>query len=154
MEGSPHPRRQPTAGLPRQRLESRRATGERPDRLIIGEVRGGEAFDLIQSLGSGHSGSLTTVHADSPTLALSPLHSLAMMSGVAVSSAVLRRQVSEVIGTVVQLARFSDGSRRVIQIDQLNPSDESSWQLRPVFVHDLSGDSQGRLQRVSRVETS
>ena len=105
----------------------------RPDRIIIGEVRGPEAFDLVQALSSGHAGSLCTIHADSPQLALTRLEGLAMASGVPTPAAVLRSQISQVIHYVLQISRQPDGSRKVIRIDRLEESRGDQWLLQPVF---------------------
>jgi len=90
----------------------------RPDRIVVGEVRRGEALDLIQSMISGHSGALTTVHASTPRDAAIRLETLSMMSDVSLPVHVARMQVSSAIQLVVQLARFSDGSRRLTSISE------------------------------------
>lgn len=106
----------------------------RPDRIIIGEVRGPEAFDLVQALGSGHAGSLCTVHADSPLLAMARLHALAMMSNVPVPSALLQRQIAEVIHFVVQVQRLPSGQRVVSEIAKPSLGDDGSWSATPIFM--------------------
>ncbi len=90
----------------------------RPDRIIVGEVRRGEALDLIQSMLSGHDGALTTVHASNPLLALVRLETLCLMSDVALPVYVARAQVAHAIQVVVQIARMQDGSRRVTGISE------------------------------------
>lgn len=94
----------------------RNALRMRPDRIIVGECRGGEALDMLQAMNTGHEGSLTTVHANSPEDALSRLETLASMSDVEVPFHAIRDQVNSAIDIVVQLSRFSDGSRRVVEI--------------------------------------
>ncbi|MEM9586231.1 MAG: ATPase, T2SS/T4P/T4SS family [Planctomycetota bacterium] len=90
----------------------------RPDRILVGEVRRGEALDLIQSMISGHRGSLTTVHASTPRDALIRLETLSLMGGVQMPPYVARTQVASAIDVIVQIARLPDGSRKVIQIDR------------------------------------
>jgi pilus assembly protein CpaF len=132
----------------------RSALRMRPDRLIIGEVRGGEAFDLIQALGSGHSGSLTTVHAESPLLALSRIHGLALQSGVPVPPESLRRQISEVVSAVVQVSRTVRGARRVTRIEIVEPSDGTTWGLRPLFALRQSNEHVVSMRRLGEGESS
>jgi pilus assembly protein CpaF len=96
----------------------------RPDRVIVGECRGGEALDMIQAMTSGHAGSMTTLHADSPMDALNRLETMAMMSNVAMPLSALRAQVASAIHVIVQMMRFHDGSRRVVEIAQVLALDE------------------------------
>lgn len=97
----------------------------RPDRIIVGEVRGGEALDLIQALTSGHGGSMSTMHADTPLDALNRIETMALMSDVAIPLNALRTQVASSIDLIVQMARFHDSSRRVVQISEVLPVDEN-----------------------------
>lgn len=98
----------------------------RPDRIIVGEVRGGEALDMIQAMLSGHSGSLTTVHAAQPRDAMVRLETLSLMSDVDIPMTVARTQVASAIDLVVQLTRFSsDGSRRISKVTEVEPIDET-----------------------------
>ncbi len=97
----------------------------RPDRIIVGEVRGGEALDLIQALTSGHGGSMSTMHADTPLDALNRLETMALMSDVAIPLNALRTQVASSIDIIVQMARFHDATRRVVQISEIQPVDEN-----------------------------
>ena len=106
----------------------------RPDRVIVGECRGGEALDMIQAMTSGHAGSMTTLHADSPMDALNRLETMAMMSNVAMPLAALRAQVASAIHVIVQMMRFADGSRRVVEIAQVLPLDEhGQYQVEALF---------------------
>lgn len=91
----------------------------RPDRIVIGEIRGGEALDLIQAMTSGHRGCLTTVHATLPFDTLSRLETMALMSDVAVPLSVLRAQIASAIDTIIQLSRGSDGLRRVTHVTEV-----------------------------------
>ncbi len=120
----------------------------RPDRIVVGEVRGGEALDMIQAMLSGHTGSLTTVHANSTRDSLIRLETLSLMSDVALPVYVARAQVAAAIQVVVQLSRFSeDGSRRVTRITEvLGLGAEQQYLSRDLFVLRMHGrDAQGRL---------
>jgi pilus assembly protein CpaF len=120
----------------------------RPDRILVGEVRGGEALDMVQSMLSGHAGSLTTVHATSPRDALTRLETLSLMSDVELPVYVARAQVASAIQLVVQLSRFSeDGSRKVTRIAEVLGLDQSNqYQTRDLFVTRLQGRAaNGRL---------
>jgi pilus assembly protein CpaF len=119
----------------------------RPDRVIVGEVRGGEALDMIQSMLSGHAGSLTTVHASTPRDALVRLETLSLMSDVELPVYVARAQVASAIHVIVQLARFSeDGSRRITRIAEATGLDNDKYTLHDVFRLRMSGiDASGRL---------
>ncbi|MDP7275322.1 MAG: ATPase, T2SS/T4P/T4SS family [Planctomycetaceae bacterium] len=120
----------------------------RPDRILVGEVRGGEALDMVQSMISGHSGSLTTVHATSPRDALVRLETLSLMSDVDLPVYVARAQVASAIHLIVQLSRFSeDGSRKVTRITEVHGLDDTNrYQAQDLFVNRLTGrDEQGML---------
>jgi len=107
----------------------------RPDRVIVGECRGGEALDMIQAMTSGHAGSMTTLHADSPPDALHRLETMALMSNVEIPLSALRAQVASAIHVIIQMMRFVDGSRRVVQIAQVLPLDEHGrYQVEDLFI--------------------
>jgi pilus assembly protein CpaF len=97
----------------------RNALRMRPDRIIVGEVRGGEALDMLAAMGSGHDGSLSTVHAGSPEEALRRVETLALMGGVALPHGAIREQVAEAIDLVVHQARLRDGTRRVVSVAEV-----------------------------------
>jgi pilus assembly protein CpaF len=120
----------------------------RPDRIIVGEVRGGEALDMVQAMLSGHSGSLSTVHANSARDAVIRLETLSLMSDVALPVYVARAQVASAIDLIVQLDRFSaDGSRKVTRITEVvGLFDNNQYELRDLFNLQLRGqDADGRL---------
>ncbi len=120
----------------------------RPDRILVGEVRGGEALDMVQSMLSGHAGSLTTVHATSPRDALTRLETLSLMSDVEIPVYVARAQVASAIQLVVQLSRFAeDGSRKITRIAEVLGLDANNqYIVRDLFVSRLKGRAQnGRL---------
>lgn len=120
----------------------------RPDRIIVGEVRRGEALDLIQSMISGHAGSLTTVHANTPRDAARRLETLCLMNDAELPVYVARAQVASAIHLVVQLSRYRDGSRRVKMISEaLGLSDGNEYQWRDLFRFEAQGlDPDGRLR--------
>jgi len=91
----------------------------RPDRIVVGEVRGGEALDLLQALNTGHDGSLSTVHANSPADALRRVETLALMAGVGLPHAAVREQVASAVDIVVHQARRQDGSRAVSAVTEV-----------------------------------
>ena len=107
----------------------------RPDRVIVGECRGGEALDMIQAMTSGHAGSMTTLHSDSPQDALNRLETMAMMSNVEIPLMALRAQVASAIHIIVQMMRFADGGRRIVQIAQVLPLDEHGrYHVEDLFI--------------------
>ncbi len=120
----------------------------RPDRIVIGEVRGGEAFDLIQSMNTGHSGSMSTVHANSPTDTLRRLESLCLMSSVELPMVAVRAQVASAINVIISCARFHDGSRRTTHVSEVLPlNDKGDYRTQDIFVYTITGkDKDGRFQ--------
>jgi pilus assembly protein CpaF len=118
----------------------------RPDRIVVGECRGGEALDMLQAMNTGHDGSLTTVHANSPGDALSRLETLASMSDVEIPYQALRDQVNTAIDVVVQLTRAPDGSRRVVEVSFLVSRRREEFSLVPLmsFDPDLAVPGGGR----------
>jgi pilus assembly protein CpaF len=91
----------------------------RPDRIVVGECRGGEALDMLQAMNTGHDGSLTTIHANSPRDALGRLETLVLMAGMDLPVRVIREQIRSAVHVVVQQARLADGSRRITSITEL-----------------------------------
>jgi pilus assembly protein CpaF len=123
----------------------------RPDRIVIGEIRRGEALDLIQSMISGHSGSLTTVHANTPRDALIRLETLSLMSDVSLPVYVARAQVGSAVHLIVQIARLSDGSRRVQAITEvLGLGEDGNYRVQDLYRYqglgrDADGNNRGEL---------
>ncbi|MEM1107508.1 MAG: ATPase, T2SS/T4P/T4SS family [Planctomycetota bacterium] len=116
----------------------------RPDRIIIGEVRGGEALDMIQAMTSGHGGSMGTLHANTPADALNRLETMALMSKVELPLHALRSQVSSAIDLVVQMSRQIGGRRLVTHISEVLPlGDQSYYQLRDIFTMKQIDDDDG-----------
>jgi pilus assembly protein CpaF len=114
----------------------RNALRMRPDRIIVGEVRGGEAFDMLQAMNTGHRGSLTTLHANSPTDAMIRLESMVLMAGLDMPVAAIRRMIGGAIEFVVQQDRMSDGRRVVTAVQRLTRDEEQRIRLEPLFAYD------------------
>jgi pilus assembly protein CpaF len=112
----------------------------RPDRILVGECRGGEALDMVQAMNSGHAGSMTTVHANSPKDALARIETLAMLSNVELPLLALRAQVSSAIHVVVQTERLSDGSRKVVHASEVLPLDaEGRYRVKHMMSFEHTG---------------
>ncbi len=110
----------------------------RPDRIVIGETRGAEALDLVQALNTGHSGSMTTIHANSPRLSLSRLETLALMSEIDLPWRALRIQIASAIDIVVQISRLKDGSRRLIAISEVVDLDQNgNYIVNDIFTFNI-----------------
>jgi pilus assembly protein CpaF len=106
----------------------------RPDRVIVGECRGGEALDMLQAMSTGHDGSMTTTHANSPREALKRIETLSLMSGIDLPSAAIRQQIALAINVLVQQTRFADGSRRVTSIAEVvGMQDDGDIEVREIF---------------------
>jgi len=118
----------------------------RPERIIVGECRGGEALDMLQAMNTGHDGSLTTTHANTPRDTLSRLETLSMMAGMDLPVKVLREQISSAIQLIVQQARLRDGSRKVIYITEIQGMEEANIVLQDIFMWREEGqDSNGKV---------
>ena len=102
----------------------------RPDRIVVGEIRGGEALDLIQAMTSGHGGCLATLHATYPRDVLTRLETMAMMSKVDIPLAAMRLQIASAVNVIVQVKRLRDGSRRVSHVSEVLGFDATSGQYR------------------------
>jgi pilus assembly protein CpaF len=118
----------------------------RPDRIVIGEVRGGEAIDMLQAMNTGHDGSLTTIHANTPRDALSRLETMIQMTGMRLSDRAMRQQVASAINLVVQVARMSDGSRRLTSISEITGMEGETITMQEIFQYERTGvDSHGQV---------
>jgi pilus assembly protein CpaF len=123
----------------------------RPDRILVGEARGAEVLDMLQAMNTGHPGSLSTIHANSPRDALSRIEIMASMGTGAFSEAAIRRLVGSAIDLVVQLARLPDGSRRVVSISELAGLENGELRFTELFVFEQRGvDARGRATGVFR----
>ena len=105
----------------------------RPDRIVIGEVRSGEAFDMLQAMNTGHEGSLTTVHANNPRDALARLENMVSMAGLDMPAKAIRKQISSAIHLIIQLSRLEDGSRRVISIQEIEGMEGEVITISEIF---------------------
>jgi pilus assembly protein CpaF len=117
----------------RQRELVKNALRMRPDRIIVGEVRGEEAFDMLQAMTTGHEGSMTTVHANGPRDAISRLEQMVGMAGFPMSEGSIRSQIASAIRIIVQLQRFADGKRRVTSISEITGMDGTVIQVQEIF---------------------
>ena len=124
----------------------------RPDRIVVGECRGGEALDMLQAMNTGHDGSMTTVHANSPRDALSRIETLTLMAGFDLPVRAIREQVASAVDLIVQLSRLRDGSRRVTHITEVDGMEGDKITLQDIFLFDFhagvdaNGRHQGRLE--------
>ncbi len=129
-----------------QRDLVRNALRMRPDRIIVGEVRGPEAFDMMQAMNTGHEGSLTTVHANSPRDALTRIESMVMQAGFDLPIGVIREAMSSALHVIVQLARLADGTRRVVQFTEVAGMEGPIVTLQDIFAFKQTGiDERGRV---------
>jgi pilus assembly protein CpaF len=118
----------------------------RPDRIVIGECRGGEALDMLQAMNTGHDGSLTTLHANSPRDALSRLETMVLMSGMELPVRAIREQVANAVNLVVQQTRYGDGSRRIAAISEISGMEMDVITMQDIFQFKQEGfDSEGRV---------
>jgi pilus assembly protein CpaF len=118
----------------------------RPDRIVIGEVRGGEAIDMLQAMNTGHDGSLTTVHANTPRDALSRLETMIQMTGMRLSDRAMRQQMASALDLVVQVARLSDGTRRLTSIAEITGMEGETITMQEIFLFERTGvDPQGQV---------
>ena len=113
----------------------------RPDRIVVGEVRGEEALDMLQAMNTGHDGSMTTVHANSPRDAIARIETMALMANLNLPEKAVRRQIASAVQMIVQIARFTDGSRRVTHVTEISGMEDDVVSLQDVFVFDKQGIS-------------
>lgn len=124
----------------------RNALRMRPDRIVVGECRGGEALDMLQAMNTGHEGSLTTVHANSPRDALSRLETMVLMSGMELPVRAIRDQIASAVDVIVQTSRAADGSRRVTHISEVTGMELDVITMQDIFVFEQRGfDAEGRV---------
>ena len=121
----------------------------RPDRIVVGECRGGEALDMLQAMNTGHDGSITTVHANTPRDALSRVEVMVLMAGMDLPVKAIREQIKSAINIVIQQARFKDGKRRVTHISEITGMESDTILMHNIFEYVKSADSMdGQLRRV------
>jgi pilus assembly protein CpaF len=134
------------AGAVSQRLLLINALRMRPDRIIMGEVRGSEAIDMLQAMNTGHDGSLTTLHANTPRDALARLETMISMAGLNLPEKGMRQQIASAINVVVQVGRLTDGGRKIISISEISGMEGDVITMQDIFVYEREGiDSQGQV---------
>jgi pilus assembly protein CpaF len=117
----------------------------RPDRIIVGEIRGGEALDMLQAMNTGHDGSMTTIHSNSPRDTLSRIETMTLMAGFELPVVAIRKQISAAIDLIIYLTRFPDGTRKVTQISEVGGMESDVITLTDIFQFQQTGaDSEGR----------
>jgi pilus assembly protein CpaF len=126
-----------------QRDLVRNALRMRPDRIIVGEVRGSEAFDMMQAMNTGHEGSLTTIHANSPRDALSRLENMILMAGFELPVYAIREQIASALHLIVQISRLSDGSRRIVSVTEVTGQEGNTITLQDLFLFERRGTGEG-----------
>ncbi len=118
----------------------------RPDRIVIGEVRGGEAIDMLQAMNTGHDGSLTTIHANTPRDALIRLETMIQMTGMRLSDRAMRQQIASAVDLVIQVARLTDGTRRITSISEITGMEGETIAMQEIFQFQRTGvDSMGKV---------
>jgi pilus assembly protein CpaF len=130
-----------------QRELVRNALRMRPDRIVVGEVRAGEAFDMLQAMNTGHDGSMTTIHANTPRDALSRLEQMISMSGLDLAPRTMRAQIASAVNVVLQLRRFADGARRLVSIQEVQGMEGEVITLQEIFRFEpIETDDHNRLR--------
>jgi pilus assembly protein CpaF len=138
-------------GAVRQRQLVINSLRMRPDRIIVGEVRGEETFDMLQAMNTGHEGSLTTVHANSPRDAMARLESMVSMANLNIPERAIRQQIASAIHVVVQIARLTDGSRKVVSISEITGMESESIWMQDIFAFERNAmDRDGKIHGAFR----
>jgi pilus assembly protein CpaF len=123
----------------------------RPDRIIVGEVRGPEAFDMMQAMNTGHEGSVSTVHANTPRDALARLENMILMANLDLPSRAIREQIASAVHLILQVSRFSDGSRKVTHISEVAGMEGQVVTMQDIFRFEQTGiDTEGRVRGAFR----
>ena len=134
-------------GAVRQRQLVINSLRMRPDRIVVGEVRGEEAFDMLQAMNTGHEGSLTTVHANSPRDAMARIENMVSMANLNIPERAVRQQISSAVHAVIQIARLSDGTRKVITVSEVTGMENDIINMQDIFIFDRTGiDEKGRVR--------
>ena len=138
-------------GAVRQRQLVINSLRMRPDRIVVGEVRGEEAFDMLQAMNTGHEGSLTTVHANSPRDAMARIENMVSMANLNIPERAVRHQISSAVHAVIQVARLSDGTRKVVTISEITGMDDDIIAMQDIFSFDRTGiDENGKVRGAFR----
>jgi pilus assembly protein CpaF len=118
----------------------------RPDRIVVGECRGGEALDMLQAMNTGHDGSLTTVHANSPRDVISRLETMVLMSGMDLPVRAIREQIASAIDLIIHEARFSDGTRKIVKVTEIVGQEGDQITMQDIFEYRQTGvDNRGKV---------
>ncbi len=117
----------------------------RPDRIVVGEVRGGEALDMLQAMNTGHDGSLTTAHSNSPRDTLRRLETMVLMAGMDLPLRAIREQIASAINLVVHVQRLRDGTRKVVQVSEVSGMEGDTILMQDIFVFREAGMKDGRI---------
>jgi pilus assembly protein CpaF len=117
----------------------------RPDRIIVGEVRAGETLDMLQAMNTGHEGSMTTLHANSPRDAISRLETMTLMAGMELPIRAIREQISSAIDLVVHQSRMRDGTRKVVTISEVSGMEGDVITMTDIFSFEQQGFDNGKL---------
>src|SRR6201982_951216 len=138
-------------GAVRQRQLVINSLRMRPDRIVVGEVRGEEAFDMLQAMNTGHEGSLTTVHANSPRDAMARIENMVSMANLNIPERAVRHQMASAVHAVIQIARLSDGTRKVITISEIAGMENETISMQDIFIFERTGiDENGRVRGAFR----
>jgi pilus assembly protein CpaF len=130
-----------------QRDLLRNALRMRPDRIIVGEVRGGEALDMLQAMNTGHDGSISTIHSNSTRDALARLETMVLMAGMDLPERAIKEQMASAVNVVIQLSRLSDGSRKIVSISEITGMEGNTIVMQDIFVYKRRGiGPDGRVQ--------
>jgi pilus assembly protein CpaF len=119
----------------------------RPDRIIVGEVRGSEAFDMMQAMNTGHDGSISTVHANSPRDSLARIENMILMADLELPSRAIREQIASAVQVIIQVSRLADGSRKLTHISEISGMEGQVVTMQDIFRFEQTGvDSEGRVK--------
>ncbi len=116
----------------------------RPERIVVGEIRSGEAIDMLQAMNTGHDGSLTTLHANNPREAIGRIETMSLMGGLEIPLKVIREQIAKAVDLIVQQARLNDGSRKITYITEISGMEGESVVTQDIFKYDESLGADGR----------
>jgi pilus assembly protein CpaF len=129
-----------------QRDLVRNALRMRPDRIILGEVRGGEALDMLQAMNTGHDGSLSTIHANTTRDAMARLETMVLMAGMDLPEKAIREQIASAIDIIIQTVRFSDGTRKIVKMTEMTGMEGNTLVMQDFFIFDQKGvDREGNI---------
>jgi pilus assembly protein CpaF len=118
----------------------------RPDRIVVGEVRGVEVIDMLQAMNTGHEGSMTTIHANSAREALVRIETMISLSGFTIQEKAMRQMISSSVDAIIQLARGTDGTRRMISLSEITGMESGVISLQDIFTFERQGvDAEGRI---------